>query len=76
MPACGSCGTMQSRLNKGDLCKTCNNDKKGCNNDIITANSINIPPTLETPDNDDIDNDEFDDRNIIEVIKQSINETS
>ena len=72
MPACGSCGTMQSRLNKGDLCKTCNNDKKGCNNDIITANSINIPPTLKTPDNDDIDNDEFDDRNIIEVIKQSM----
>ena len=67
MPACGICGTTQSRLNNGDLCKLCNNDKK-VDNDTITETTIdnNKLPILNTSGNDD----DSDDRNIIEVIKQ------
>ena len=66
MPACGICGTTQSRLNKGELCKSCNNDKK-VDNDTITETTIdnNKLPILNTSGNDDSD-----DRNILEVIKQ------
>ena len=42
MPACVNCGTVQSKLNKGKVCKKCLNSDEQMDIPIITENILNI----------------------------------
>ena len=60
MPICSKCNAVQSRLNKGALCKKCFNNK------------INVIENVATTNDDDIENSLIDDRSLIDMIKSQM----
>ena len=64
MPNCSKCNAVQSKLNKGELCKKCFNDK------INPTDNINN--TNNTVNDDPIEIDPMDDRSIIDLFKSQM----